>query len=190
MYWLQPPRAAPRSTIVIPRPQNAIRLLNLFQLEDSARAIALLSRALHINIALVFLQPALARFGTFRLSRSESNTQLWTKSVWPNPASYCSELMQLNEKQKKHLRGLAHGRDPIVMIGQSGASEAVTKELDIALGAHELVKVKARVGDRDERDQILEQLAQQTSSELVQRIGNVGVFYRARKENPRIILPD
>ena len=98
--------------------------------------------------------------------------------------------MQLNEKQKKHLRGLAHGRDPIVMIGQSGASEAVTKELDVALGAHELVKVKARVGDRDERDQILEQLAQQTSSELVQRIGNVGVFYRARKENPRIILPD
>ena len=25
---------------------------------------------------------------------------------------------------------------------------------------------------------------------LVQRIGNVGVFYRARKDKPRIILPD
>jgi RNA-binding protein len=138
----------------------------------------------HINIALVFLQPALAQFDTFRHSRSASNTQL------PSPGSNTSELMQLNEKQKKHLRGLAHGRDPIVMIGQSGASESVTKELDVALGAHELVKVKARVGDRDERDQILEQLAQQTSSELVQRIGNVGVFYRASKDKPRIILPD
>jgi RNA-binding protein len=174
----------------MPGPQNPICPLNLFQLEDSARAIALVPCALHINIALVFLQRALARFGTFRHSRSESTTQLWTKPVWLKPASNCSELMQLNEKQKKHLRGLAHGRDPIVMIGQSGASEAVTKELDIALGAHELVKVKARVGDRDERDQILQQLAQQTSSELVQRIGNVGVFYRASKDKPRIILPD
>jgi RNA-binding protein len=98
--------------------------------------------------------------------------------------------MHLNEKQKKYLRGLAHGRDPIVMIGQTGASPAVTKELDIALGAHELVKVKARVGDREERDNILDQLAQQTSSTLVQRIGNVGVFYRANKDKPRIILPD
>ena len=98
--------------------------------------------------------------------------------------------MQLTEKQKKYLRGLAHGRDPIVMIGQTGASAAVTKELDGALQAHELVKVKARVGDRDERDAILDQLAQDTASALVQRIGNVGVFYRARTDKPRIILPD
>ncbi len=76
------------------------------------------------------------------------------------------------------------------MIGQAGASEGVTKELEIALGAHELVKVRARVGDREQRDTILEQLAQQTGSQLVQRIGNVGVFYRPSKDKPRIILPD
>ena len=76
------------------------------------------------------------------------------------------------------------------MIGQAGASEGVTKELEIALGAHELVKVRARVGDRVQRDTILEQLAQQTGSQLVQRIGNVGVFYRPSKDKPRIILPD
>ena len=98
--------------------------------------------------------------------------------------------MQLTERQKKYLRGLAHGRDPIVMIGQTGASAAITKELDGALLAHELVKVKARVGDREERDKILDQLAQETGSALVQRIGNVGVFYRARKDKPKIILPD
>lgn len=97
--------------------------------------------------------------------------------------------MNLSEKQKKYLRGLAHGRDPIVLIGQGGHSPAVTSELDIALGAHELVKVRARVGDRDQRDAILDTLAQQTSSTLVQRIGNVGVFYRRHKEKPRIILP-
>jgi RNA-binding protein len=97
--------------------------------------------------------------------------------------------MDLSEKQRKYLRGLAHGRDPIVMIGQSGLTPAVTNELDIALSAHELVKVRARVGDRDERDLILDELAKSTNSTLVQRIGNVGVFYRPSKDKPRITLP-
>lgn len=97
--------------------------------------------------------------------------------------------MSLSEKQRKHLRGLAHGRDPIVMIGQSGLSDAITRELDTALTTHELVKVRARVGDREARDLILDQLAAQTRSDLVQRIGNVGVFFRARPEKSRIVLP-
>jgi RNA-binding protein len=66
---------------------------------------------------------------------------------------------------------------------------AVTRELDVALGAHELVKVRARVGDRDERNSILDELAKGTGSTLVQRIGNVGVFYRPSKDKPRITLP-
>lgn len=95
----------------------------------------------------------------------------------------------LSEKQRKYLRGLAHGRDPIVMVGQSGLSAGVTRELDLALDAHELVKVRARVGDREERDTVLAELGRQTSSVLVQRIGNVGVFYRPHKDKPKIILP-
>jgi RNA-binding protein len=95
----------------------------------------------------------------------------------------------LTEKQKKYLRGLAHARDPVVLIGQGGLTPAISAELETALGAHELVKVRARVGDRDERDGIFAQLSQQTHSALVQRIGNVAVFYRARKDKPRIILP-
>jgi RNA-binding protein len=102
----------------------------------------------------------------------------------PNPTR-----KDLTEKQKKHLRGLAHAREPIVLIGQAGLSPAITGELETALGAHELVKVRARVGDRDQRDQIFDELATQTQSALVQRIGNVGVFYRPRKDKPRIILP-
>lgn len=97
--------------------------------------------------------------------------------------------IQLTEKQKKHLRGIAHGRDPIVMIGHAGLSPAVAHEFETALSAHELVKVRARVGDRKERDALLTGLAQQTGSALVQKIGNVGVFYRPHKERPRIILP-
>jgi RNA-binding protein len=96
---------------------------------------------------------------------------------------------ELTEKQKKYLRGLAHAREPVVLIGNGGLTPAVTAELVTALGAHELVKVRARVGDRDQRDTIFAELAQQTTSALVQRIGNIAVFYRPRKEKPRIILP-
>ena len=100
-----------------------------------------------------------------------------------------TSAQQLSEKQKKYLRGLAHGRDPIVLIGSSGLSPGVAKEFDGALATHELVKVKARVGDRDARDTILTELAKQSGSALVQRIGNVGVFYRPHKDKPKIILP-
>ena len=97
---------------------------------------------------------------------------------------------ELSEKQKKFLRGLAHGRHPLVQIGKEGFSAAISNELEGALTAHELVKVRARVGDRDERDAIFAQLANASASEMVQRIGNVGVFFRKRKEKSKIVLPD
>ena len=98
--------------------------------------------------------------------------------------------MALSEKQKKHLRRLAHALNPIVMLGNAGLTPGVVNELDRALTDHELVKVSARVGERSVRDAALDDLAKQTSSELVQRIGNVGVFYRRSAELPKILLPD
>jgi len=98
--------------------------------------------------------------------------------------------MHLTQQQRKHLRGLAHALNPVVMVGQHGATPAVVKELDGAFTAHELIKVSVRVGDREARDAALAELAQQTASALVQRIGNIGVFYRPRKDQPRIVLPD
>ena len=98
--------------------------------------------------------------------------------------------MTLSEKQKKHLRRLAHPLSPIVMLGNAGLTEGVAKELDRALTDHELVKVAARVGARTARDAALDDLAIKTSSEIVQRIGNVGVFYRRRTQMPKILLPD
>ena len=98
--------------------------------------------------------------------------------------------MALSEKQKKHLRRLAHPLRPVVMLGNAGLTDGVEKELDRALSDHELVKVSARVGDRTARDAALDDLAARTSSEIVQRIGNVGVFYRRRAEMPKILLPD
>jgi RNA-binding protein len=98
--------------------------------------------------------------------------------------------MPLSEKQKKHLRRLAHPQKPIVMLGNAGLTDNVTSELDRALLRHELVKVSARVGDRASRDQILATLAERTLSELVQRVGHIGVFYRKNNELAKIVLPD
>lgn len=88
------------------------------------------------------------------------------------------------------MRRLAHALSPIVMLGNAGLTDAVAAELDQALTAHELVKVSVRVGDRDRRDAALASLAGRTRSELVQRIGNVGVFYRRREQLPKIVIPD
>jgi RNA-binding protein len=98
--------------------------------------------------------------------------------------------MALSEKQKKHLRRLAHALNPIVMLGNAGLTEGVVRELDRALTDHELVKVAARVGERQARDAALAALAVRTASELVQRIGHTGVFYRRRPELPKILIPD
>jgi RNA-binding protein len=99
-------------------------------------------------------------------------------------------MTALSEKQKKHLRRLAHPMSPIVMLGNAGLTPGVVQELDRALNDHELVKVSARVGDRTARDAALDDMATQTSSQIVQRIGNVGVFYRRSKTLPKILIPD
>ncbi len=98
--------------------------------------------------------------------------------------------MPLSEKQKKHLRRLAHPLNPIVMLGNAGLTDGVVTELDRALSDHELVKVSARVGERDARQAALESLAARTKAELVQRIGNIGVFYRRHRALPKILIPD
>jgi len=98
--------------------------------------------------------------------------------------------MELSEKQKKHLRRLAHPLNPIVMLGNAGLTDGVVNELNRALDDHELVKVSARIGDRDARNEALTALANRTSAALVQRIGHVGIFYRRRQELPKILIPD
>jgi RNA-binding protein len=99
-------------------------------------------------------------------------------------------IMQLSEKQKKHLRRLAHPLRPLVMLGNAGLTDAVVGELDRALADHELVKVSARVGERTARDATLEELARRTQASMVQRIGHVGVFYRRAKGLAKVLIPD
>ena len=98
--------------------------------------------------------------------------------------------MDLNERQKKHLRRLGHPLHPLVTLGQAGLTDGVAAELERALADHELVKARARLGDREARDQAFAALAARTASTLVQRIGNVALSFRANPKLSRIVLPD
>ena len=96
--------------------------------------------------------------------------------------------MTLSEPQKKYLRGLGHHLKPVIVVGDSGLSEAVRKEFESTIDHHELIKVRVRAGDRESRDDIISKLCDQNTS-LVTRIGNVALIFRRNTEKPRINLP-
>jgi RNA-binding protein len=99
--------------------------------------------------------------------------------------------MSLSEKQKRHLKKLAHTLKPVVMVGQNGVTDGVLAETMIALRDHELIKLRVSAGDREERDEMIGRVAGHTEAELVQRIGNVAVFYKANPKKKRPLeLPD
>ena len=84
--------------------------------------------------------------------------------------------------QRKELKARAHQLEPIVMIGTKGLTDEVVKEVDVALKAHELIKVRAAGLEREERDDALKALCERTGAESVQSIGKVFVIYRKRDE--------
>lgn len=98
--------------------------------------------------------------------------------------------MNLSERQRKYLRGLAHPLEPVILVGNAGLTDGVVKETARALHDHELVKVKIRGSDREARDAAFESLALRTGSALVHRIGHVGVLYLRNPKLARIVIPD
>jgi RNA-binding protein len=97
--------------------------------------------------------------------------------------------MELKEKQKKYLRGLAHKLEPKARSGNPGLTQNLIKEVEAQLLAHELIKVKVAAEDREERDRLIERLCAATKATLVQRIGNMAVLYKKNTKKPKIELP-
>jgi RNA-binding protein len=95
----------------------------------------------------------------------------------------------LSNPQKRHLRSLAHALKPVVMIGQHGLKDSILDELDIALTAHELIKVRVSAEDREERAALIARLVEASGAELIQTIGHVAILFRRNPKKPRIALP-
>lgn len=97
--------------------------------------------------------------------------------------------MTISNRQLRHLRGLTHSLQPVVMVADKGLTENVMGEIESALDHHELVKIKLR-GDRETRGQWIEQIALQCQAEKVHTIGQVACFFRRNPKKPVIELPD
>lgn len=99
------------------------------------------------------------------------------------------QTTELSGKQRKHLRGLAHDLDPVVHVGAKGLSDAVLEELDRALEAHELIKV--RFLEPEEKKRQAREIAARLDAHLAGLIGHVGILYRPHPDpdERRIHLP-
>jgi RNA-binding protein len=86
--------------------------------------------------------------------------------------------LQLTAEQRKSLRSQAHHLDPVVMVGGEGLSAAVRKELDAALTAHGLIKVRVFSDSREQRDALLGEAAESLGAAPVQHIGKLLVLWR------------
>ncbi len=86
--------------------------------------------------------------------------------------------IQLTPAQRKEHRAAAHHLDPVVMIGGEGLTPAVQKEVDGALKAHGLVKVRVFSDDRANREAMLGQLAEELNAAPIQHIGKLLVLWR------------
>ncbi len=91
----------------------------------------------------------------------------------------------LTPKERQVLKGRAHGLDPVVLLGAQGLSEAVVKEIDRALTAHELIKVRVPGDEREQREALFVAVADRLGAARVQAIGKLLVFYRPKPERTR-----
>jgi RNA-binding protein len=86
--------------------------------------------------------------------------------------------IQLTPAQRKEKRADAHHLDPVVMIGGDGLTPAVQKEVDAALNAHGLIKVRVFSDERATREAIFTALSDTLNAAPIQHIGKLLVFWR------------
>jgi RNA-binding protein len=86
----------------------------------------------------------------------------------------------LTNKERAHLKARAHALEPVVQTGNAGITDAVVAEVDRALTAHELLKVRIGTDDREERVALGETLSARTGATAVHRVGKVLILWRAR----------
>jgi RNA-binding protein len=86
----------------------------------------------------------------------------------------------LTAKERAHLKARAHALEPVVQTGGAGITDAVVKEVDRALTAHELLKVRVGADDREERIAMGDDLCARTGAAVVDRVGKVLILWRPR----------
>ena len=99
-----------------------------------------------------------------------------------------AHTQSLTGKQISYLRGLAHHRKVVVIVGNEGTSDSVVAEINGALNHLELIKIKLPPAKKVEQQKLLEQICSKTQASKIQLIGRIGVIYRPA-ETPNVQLP-
>ncbi|MEO7242348.1 MAG: YhbY family RNA-binding protein [Variovorax sp.] len=98
--------------------------------------------------------------------------------------------LSLTPTQRRAHRGDAHHLDAVVLVGNDGLTPAVKKEVDAALNAHGLIKVRVFSDDRAARNTMLDTLADELGAAPVQHIGKLLVLWRPKLVKEAAIDPD
>lgn len=91
-------------------------------------------------------------------------------------------MLEITPAQRRALRAQAHHLAPVVSIGQHGLTPAVQHEIDLALLAHELIKVKVASDDRQARGTMLDAVCTALVCAPVQHLGKVFILWRSNPE--------
>ena len=90
--------------------------------------------------------------------------------------------ISLSPAERQRLRSQAHHLKAVILIGRQGLTPAVIQEIDQALTAHQLIKVKWTEGSRQDRDTALDQVCDTLQAMPVQHIGKQLVLWRPNPE--------
>ncbi|HXH34069.1 MAG TPA: ribosome assembly RNA-binding protein YhbY [Plantibacter sp.] len=90
----------------------------------------------------------------------------------------------LTARERTSLKGRAHALEPVVHAGSSGVTDTLVAEVDRALTAHELIKVKVNTADRKERIAVGDEICARTGATPVHRVGKVVILWRPRPMEP------
>jgi RNA-binding protein len=89
----------------------------------------------------------------------------------------------LTARERAHLKARAHSLEPVVHTGTSGVTDRLITEVDRALTAHELIKVKIAIDDRVTRVALGDEICARTDATAVHRVGKVLILWRPRPQN-------
>ena len=85
-------------------------------------------------------------------------------------------------KERARLRAEANGLETILQIGKGGVTGAVISQIDGALTARELIKIRTLETSPDSGKECADRIAEATGAEVVQVIGSKIVLYRYSNE--------
>ena len=93
--------------------------------------------------------------------------------------------MLINAQKRQQLKANAHHLQPVVTIGAKGLTDNVILEIDGALTAHELIKVKIAGADKTLRVEMADKIAVAIRCLVVGHIGNIAILYRKKPNNTK-----